>query len=92
MGKNPNTFQKRQREFDKKRKAEDKRKRRQAQKNAPVSQTPEPRLKMKRRKIQSRADDTLIRMDARGEDSYGHRRIARQHLGLSFRVQIDQIG
>ncbi len=34
MGKNPNTFQKRQREFDKKRKAEDKRKRRQAQKNA----------------------------------------------------------
>ena len=40
MGKNPNTFQKRQREFDKKRKAEDKRKRRQAQKNAPVSQTP----------------------------------------------------
>jgi hypothetical protein len=41
MGKNPNTFQKRQREFDKKRKAEDKRKRRQAQKNAPVSQDPE---------------------------------------------------
>jgi hypothetical protein len=34
MGKNPNTFQKRQREMDKKRKAEDKRKRRQAQKNA----------------------------------------------------------
>lgn len=34
MGKNPNTFQKRQREFDKKRKAEDKRKRRQAQKSA----------------------------------------------------------
>jgi len=41
MGKNPNTFQKRQREFEKKRKAEDKRKRRQAQKDAPVSQTPE---------------------------------------------------
>jgi hypothetical protein len=35
MGKNPNTFQKRQREFEKKRKAEDKRKRRIAQKNAP---------------------------------------------------------
>ncbi len=34
MGKNPNTFQKRQREFDKKRKAEDKRKRREAQKLA----------------------------------------------------------
>jgi hypothetical protein len=34
MGKNPNTFQKRQREMDKKRKAEDKRKRRQAQKNS----------------------------------------------------------
>jgi hypothetical protein len=34
MAKNPNTFQKRQREMDKKRKAEDKRKRRQAQKNA----------------------------------------------------------
>jgi hypothetical protein len=34
MGKNPNSFQKRQREFDKKRKAEDKRKRRQAQKIA----------------------------------------------------------
>jgi hypothetical protein len=42
MGKNPNTFQKRQREFDKKRKAEDKRKRRQAQKNAPVNQHPDP--------------------------------------------------
>jgi hypothetical protein len=41
MGKNPNTFQKRQREFDKKRKAEDKRKRRQAQKNAPPNLTPE---------------------------------------------------
>jgi len=40
MGKNPNTFQKRQREFDKKRKAEDKRKRRQALKNAPPSPTP----------------------------------------------------
>jgi hypothetical protein len=35
MGKNPNTFQKRQREFEKKRKAEDKRKKRIAQKNAP---------------------------------------------------------
>jgi len=35
MGKNSNTFQKRQREMDKKRKAEDKRKRRQAQKDAP---------------------------------------------------------
>ena len=35
MGKNPNTFQKRQREFEKKRKAEDKRKRRVDQKNAP---------------------------------------------------------
>jgi hypothetical protein len=34
MGKNPNTFQKRQREMDKKRKAEDKRKRRQSGKNA----------------------------------------------------------
>jgi hypothetical protein len=34
MAKNPNSFQKRQREFDKKRKAEDKRKRRQAQKHA----------------------------------------------------------
>jgi hypothetical protein len=34
MGKNPNTFQKRQREFEKKQKAEEKRKRRQAQKNA----------------------------------------------------------
>ena len=34
MGKNPNTFQKRQREMEKKRKAEDKRKRRQAAKNA----------------------------------------------------------
>jgi len=40
MGKNPNTFQKRQREFDKKRKAEDKRKRRQALKDAPPVQTP----------------------------------------------------
>jgi hypothetical protein len=35
MGKNPNSFQKRQREMDKKRKAEDKRKKRLAQKNAP---------------------------------------------------------
>jgi hypothetical protein len=34
MAKSPNTFQKRQREMDKKRKAEDKRKRRQAAKNA----------------------------------------------------------
>jgi hypothetical protein len=34
MGKNPNTFQKRQREMEKKRKAEDKRKRKQASKNA----------------------------------------------------------
>jgi hypothetical protein len=41
VGKNPNTFQKRQREFDKKRKAEDKRKRRAALKNAPsVPKTP----------------------------------------------------
>jgi hypothetical protein len=40
MGKNPNTFQKRQREFEKKRKAEDKRKRRQAQKNAGPSDAP----------------------------------------------------
>jgi hypothetical protein len=39
MGKNPNTFQKRQREFDKKQKAEEKRKRRQAQKNASASDT-----------------------------------------------------
>jgi hypothetical protein len=42
MGKNPNTFQKRQREFDKKRKAEDKRKRRQAQKDAPPIQVSQP--------------------------------------------------
>jgi hypothetical protein len=42
MGKNPNTFQKRQREFEKKRKAEDKRKRRLAQKNAPASPISEP--------------------------------------------------
>jgi hypothetical protein len=41
MGKNPNTFQKRQREFDKMRKAEDKRKRRAARKNAlPVPNAP----------------------------------------------------
>ncbi len=33
MGKNPNTFQKRQREMEKKRKQEDKRKKRLAQKN-----------------------------------------------------------
>ena len=39
MGKNPNTFQKRQREFEKKRKAEDKRKRKQALKNAPPDRT-----------------------------------------------------
>ena len=37
MEKSPNTFQKRQREMDKKRKAEDKRKRRQAAKNAAAS-------------------------------------------------------
>jgi len=37
MGKNPNTFQKRQREFEKKRKAEDKRKRKQASKDAAAS-------------------------------------------------------
>jgi hypothetical protein len=37
MGKNPNTFQKRQREFNKKQKAEDKRKRRLAQKNAALT-------------------------------------------------------
>ena len=35
MAKNPASFQKRQRELDKKRKAEDKRKRRLVQKNAP---------------------------------------------------------
>jgi hypothetical protein len=44
MAKNPASFQKRQRELDKKRKAEDKRKRREQQKNAPrpteVSATP----------------------------------------------------
>jgi hypothetical protein len=34
MGKNPNSFQKRQRELDKKRKTEDKRRRRQSQKTA----------------------------------------------------------
>jgi hypothetical protein len=39
MGKNPNTFQKRQREFEKKRKAEDKRKRKQALKNAAANRT-----------------------------------------------------
>jgi hypothetical protein len=38
MGKNPNSFQKRQRELDKKRKAEDKRQRRQAQKIANLDQ------------------------------------------------------
>jgi hypothetical protein len=37
MGKNPNTFQKRQREMEKKRKAEDKRKRKQAQKTTAAS-------------------------------------------------------
>jgi hypothetical protein len=42
MGKNPNSFQKRQREFNKKRKAEDKRKRRAALKNAPVDPNPLP--------------------------------------------------
>jgi hypothetical protein len=36
MGKNPNTFQKRQREMEKKRKQEDKRKKRIAQKNDPT--------------------------------------------------------
>ena len=40
MGNNPNSFQKRQREMDKKRKAEDKRKRRAAQKNAPADRQP----------------------------------------------------
>jgi hypothetical protein len=40
MAKNPNTFQKRQREFEKKRKAEDKRKRRKAQKEAAANQIP----------------------------------------------------
>jgi hypothetical protein len=42
MAKNPNSFQKRQREMDKKRKAEDKRKRRAAQKNAPAGHGPVP--------------------------------------------------
>lgn len=37
MSKNPNTFQKRQREFDKKLKAEEKRKRKQATKAAAVN-------------------------------------------------------
>jgi len=40
MGKNPNSFQKRQREMDKKRKAQDKRKRRQAQKDTSVNRAP----------------------------------------------------
>jgi hypothetical protein len=40
MGKNPNTFQKRQREMEKKQKAEEKRKRRQAQKTAAVNREP----------------------------------------------------
>jgi hypothetical protein len=40
MGKNPNTFQKRQREMEKKQKAEDKRKRRLAQKNAAADREP----------------------------------------------------
>jgi len=35
MAKNPASYQKRQRELDKKRKAEDKRKRRQTQKDSP---------------------------------------------------------
>ena len=39
MGKNPNTFQKRQREFEKKRKAEDKRKRKQALKSAAANRS-----------------------------------------------------
>jgi hypothetical protein len=42
MGKNPNSFQKRQRELDKKRKAEDKRKRRLAQKQSTAVQGTEP--------------------------------------------------
>jgi hypothetical protein len=41
MGKNPNTFQKRQREFEKKRKAEDKRKRKLALKNAAANPAPQ---------------------------------------------------
>ena len=53
MGKNPNTFQKRQREFDKKRKAEDKRKRRAALKNAP----PAPAAPMNRDEDAKPADD-----------------------------------
>jgi hypothetical protein len=40
MAKNPASFQKRQREMDKKRKAEDKRKRRLIQKNTPPDQRP----------------------------------------------------
>ena len=40
MGKNPNTFQKRVREMEKKRKAEDKRKRKQASKAAAANPTP----------------------------------------------------
>jgi hypothetical protein len=40
MGKNPNSFQKRQREMNKKRKAQDKLKRRQAQKDAAVNRDP----------------------------------------------------
>ncbi len=40
MAKNPASFQKRQREMDKKRKAEDKRKRRLVQKNTPPDQRP----------------------------------------------------
>ncbi|HEY3392167.1 MAG TPA: hypothetical protein VGK58_05645 [Lacipirellulaceae bacterium] len=42
MAKNPNTFQKRQREFEKKRKAEDKRKRRQASKSAAANRSTPP--------------------------------------------------
>ena len=76
MGKNPNTFQKRQREFEKKRKAEDKRKRRQAQKDAPPVQTPRRSPKQTRQtksQIPRSDNNTLtIRTEARGEWRYGH--------------------
>jgi hypothetical protein len=42
VGNNPNSFQKRQRELDKKRKAEDKRKRRLAQKQSTATQDSRP--------------------------------------------------
>lgn len=42
MAKNPASYQKRQRELDKKRKADDKRKRRLAQKHTPADQTSTP--------------------------------------------------